>query len=62
MLELLKIYDAAIRKQYPHRAYFFLQGATPSIKGNGYRQTSGNCGINITALMLLHMSSDTIMP
>ena len=23
MLELLKIYDAAIRKQYPHRAYFF---------------------------------------
>ncbi len=23
MLELLKIYDAAIRKQYPHRTYFF---------------------------------------
>jgi site-specific recombinase XerD len=23
MLELLKIYNAAIRKQYPHRAYFF---------------------------------------
>jgi len=23
MLELLKIYDAAIRRQYPHRAYFF---------------------------------------
>jgi integrase len=23
MLELLNIYDAAIRKQYPHRAYFF---------------------------------------
>lgn len=23
MLELLKIYDTAIRKQYPHRAYFF---------------------------------------
>jgi integrase len=23
MLELLKIYDAAIQKQYPHRAYFF---------------------------------------
>ena len=23
MLELLKIYDAAIRKQYPYRAYFF---------------------------------------
>ena len=34
MLELLKIYDAAIRKQYPHRAYFFLQGATLSIKDN----------------------------
>ena len=23
MLELLKIYDATVRKQYPHRAYFF---------------------------------------
>ncbi|WP_291300810.1 tyrosine-type recombinase/integrase [Desulfosporosinus sp. BICA1-9] len=59
MIQLLKKYDAAIRKQYPHRAYFFLQGATLSIKGNGYRQTSGNCGINIWSSIILVKSENS---
>jgi len=33
MLELIKIYDAAIRKMYPHRAYFF------PARGNTFHST-----------------------
>ena len=62
MLNLLKRYDAAIRRQYPHRTYFFQPEGILSIPDNGYRPTFGPCGINITARMRRHMNSDTIMP
>jgi site-specific recombinase XerD len=62
MLELLKRYDAAYASSTLIELIFSLQGATLSTQENGYRQIFGNCGINSTALMLLHMNSDTIMP